>query len=366
MPDTNTTLLYRIALTLVPQIGPVQARLLLQHFSADEIFRTPQRILEKIEGIGQIRARNIARFSGFDTAAAEIAFIEKNNIRPLFITDAAYPRRLLHCYDAPLMLYYRGAADLNAERVIAVIGTRNPTEYGKLQTEKLVEEMPAEGLLVISGLAYGIDAAAHRACVKNQIPTVGILAHGLDQVYPPQHTSLAREMTGLGGLLTEFRSCTAPDRHNFPIRNRIVAGMADAVIVMETGLKGGSIITAELANSYNKDVFALPGKITDTKSAGCNLLIRNNKAALYTDAASFTEAMNWCVKRKKVYQKQLFTELNDNEKTILSLLESTTPVHIDELNNRSGLSSSHVAGAILSLELQGLVTSLPGKMYTVC
>ena len=192
---------------------------------------------------------------------------------------------MLNCYDSPTLLYYKGEADLNGDKIVAIIGTRNHTDYGKQITEQLVEELTEQNVVVVSGLAYGIDAIAHKAAVKNNLPTVGVLAHGLDQVYPPQHTGLAKEMLKAGGgLLTEFRSKSKPDKHNFPTRNRVVAGMSDATIVIETGIKGGSMITAELANNYNKDVFAFPGKVTDTKSAGCNYLIKNNKAILLTDA----------------------------------------------------------------------------------
>ena len=208
------------------------------------------------------------------------------------ITD--YPKRLLNCYDSPTLLYYKGEADLNSEKIIAVIGTRNHTEYGKQVTEKLIRELTEQNVVVVSGLAYGIDAIAHKAAVKNNLKTVGVLAHGLDQVYPSQHTGLAKEMLQAGGgLLTEFRSKTKPDKHNFPTRNRIVAGMSDATIVIETGIKGGSMITAELANNYNKDVFAYPGSVNDGKSAGCNYLIKNNKAVLLTDAQELIELMNW-------------------------------------------------------------------------
>ena len=224
--------------------------------------------------------------------------------------------------------------------------------------------------MIVSGLAYGIDAIAHKAALKNNLRTIGVLAHGLDQVYPSQHTGLAKDMIKAGGgLLTEFRSKTKPDKHNFPIRNRIVAGLGDATIVIETGAKGGSMITAELANNYNKDVFAFPGKVTDAKSAGCNYLIKNNKAVLLTDAQELIELMGWdevsfrLSKPKK--QKELFIELNDDEKVIIGILREKEQVHIDEINLKSGLSSSSVAAAILNLELQNVVLSLPGKVYQI-
>ena len=362
-------LLYRVALTLVPHIGAVQAKILLQQCEPEEIFHAKKSFLEKIEGIGPVRAAAIAAFRDFSEAEEEIRFVEKYGIRPLFITDDAYPKRLLNCYDSPTLLYYKGEADLNAQRSVAIIGTRNHTEYGRQLTEKLVKDLAAHRVSVISGLAYGIDALAHKAALKYQLPTVGVLAHGLDQVYPPDHTGLARDMVkNGGGLLTEFRSRSKPDKHNFPTRNRIVAGMTDATIVIETGVKGGSMITAEMANGYNRDVFALPGRVTDTKSAGCNQLIRTNKAILLNEAEELLLAMGWVDTGKKnnhSRQREIFIELSAEEQVITRLLQEKEQVHIDELNLRSGLSSSAVAAAILNLELRNVIVTLPGKFYSL-
>ena len=233
-------LVYQIALTLIPNIGPVQAKILLQQFDATDVFKAKKRELEKIEGIGTIRAESIKSFTDFSKAEEEIAFIEKYKIKPLFITNMSYPKRLLNCYDSPTLLFYKGEAELNSEKVVAVIGTRSHTEYGKQITEKLIEELTEQNVVVISGLAHGIDAIAHKTAIKNNLLTVGILAHGLDQVYPAQHTGLAKDMLKSGGgLLTEFRSKSKPDKHNFPTRNRIVAGMSDATIVVETAITKG-------------------------------------------------------------------------------------------------------------------------------
>ena len=365
----NSELIYQLALTEVPNIGCVHAKILAHHFgSAEKIFKAKQQILEKIEGIGEIRARSIKAFNEFSKAEDELKFIEKYKIKPLFITDKKYPQRLLNCYDSPTLLFYKGEADLNASKIIAIVGTRNHTEYGKHQTEKLIQELSSQNILVVSGMAFGIDAIAHKASLKNELATVGVLGHGLDQIYPPEHSNLAKDMLKYGGgLLTEFRSNTKPDKHNFPTRNRIVAGMSDATVVIETGEKGGSMITADLANGYNKDVFALPGKVTDLKSAGCNFLIRNNKAMLLTDAEELIEVMGWEEKPKslkeKRSQREIFIELSKDEKAIIDLLNEKETVHIDELNIRSGLSSSSIAVAILNLELQNVIISLPGKIY---
>jgi len=367
----SSELVYQLALTLVPNIGAVQAKLLLQHCEAEEIFHAKKSYLEKIEGIGPIRAASIAAFNDFSKAEEEIKFIGQYKIKPLFLTDKDYPQRLLNCYDSPTLLYYKGPADLNASKIIAIIGTRSHTDYAKQVTEKLVKELAAKNITIVSGLAFGVDAIAHKAALKNNLPTVGVLAHGLDQVYPYEHSSLAKDMIkNDGGLLTEFRSYTSPDKHNFPSRNRIVAGMSDATIVIETGIKGGSMITAELANGYNKDVFAFPGKVTDAKSSGCNHLIKNNKAMLLTDAEELLQVMGWedpstsSGRRSGVRsQKELFIELTKDEKIIIEILNEKETVHIDELNIKSGLSSSAVAAAILSLELQNVMVSLPGKLY---
>jgi DNA processing protein len=361
-------LLYQLALTEVPNIGCVHAKILAQQFgSAENIFKVKQSTLEKIEGIGEIRATSIKAFSDFSKAEEEIKFIEKYRIKPLFLTDKNYPQRLLNCYDSPTLLFYKGDTDLNTSKVVAIIGTRNHTDYGKQVTEKLVKELAAQKVLVVSGMAFGIDATAHKSAYKNNLPTVGVLAHGLDQIYPPEHSNLARDiLKHSGGLLTEFRSNTKPDKHNFPTRNRIVAGMSDATIVIETGIKGGSMITAELANGYNKDVFAIPGKVTDQKSTGCNHLIKSNKAMLLTDAQELIEVMGWEERSQKSEvrsQKELFIELSKDERIVVDILKEKDSVSIDEINLKSGLSSSAVAAAILNMELQGVVSSLPGKLY---
>jgi len=361
----NNDLLYQIALTLVPGIGPIQAKVLIEHFgNAESIFKASVKQLSAVENIGEIKARSIKTFTDFDAAEKEIQFIEKYNIQPLFMTSGNYPKRLLNSYDAPVLLYYRGNADLNASRIISIIGTRKNTEYGKAVTEKLIADLKEFSPLVVSGLAYGIDAIAHKAAIQNDTPTVGVLGHGLQTIYPAQHKSVAKEMLLQGGLLTEFTSNIKPDKHNFPRRNRIVAAIADATIVIETPVRGGSMITAELANSYNRDVFAIPGRITDSKSGGCNYLIQNNKAILLNTAKQLAEELGWQppVLKKKV-QRELFIQLSNEEQMVIDILKEKDSMHIDELYLQSGLSSSAAAAAILNLELQSIVMSLPGKVY---
>jgi len=359
-------LLHRVALTHVPDIGPVQAKTLVEHFgSAANVFAAKKKELASIERMSEAKARNIKAFDDFDAAEAEILFCHKEEIEILFLTDERYPRRLLHCYDAPTLLYYRGNANLNHNRIISIIGTRTNTGYGKQVTEQIVADLGTTNATIVSGLAFGIDAAAHKAALQQQLPTIAVLAHGLHTIYPSQHTGIAKQLTQHGALLTEFGSTIKADKHNFPRRNRIVAGIADATIVIETGTSGGSMITAELAYTYNRDVYAVPGRINDSKSSGCLQLIQQNKAAVFTSVPQMLQDMGWetATKKKATAQQQLFVELNNDEQKIVGMLQQKDTLHIDELYQHSGLSNSAVAAAILNLELNNLLIALPGKAY---
>jgi DNA processing protein len=350
----------------LPNICDIHAKALINIYgNAQNIFKAKKKDLENIEGIGTVRANSIKYFTDFSSSEAEIKFIEKYKITPLFITDENYPKRLLNCFDSPPILYYRGNANLNTSKIVSIVGTRKNTDYGKTFTENLVEGLQEQNILIISGLAFGIDTIAHKSSLKNNLQTVGVLAHGLDRIYPTQNKTLAKEMIEQGGLLTDFMSNTLPDKQNFPKRNRIVAGMCDALVVIESSKKGGSLITAELANGYNKDVFAVPGKTTDKNSEGCNYIIKQNKALLITSADDLIELMNWVPKEKNQQkkQRQLFIELTADEKIIIDILQQQDGVQIDELYFKSGLSSSAVASALLMLEMQNVVISLPGKVY---
>ena len=361
----QSDLLYQIALTLVPNIGDVRAKALIETFGdAASIFKTPKKHLEAIDGIGTIAANSIKDFTDFKVCEDEINFIEKNKITPLFISDKQYPQRLLNCYDSPTLLYYKGNAYLNTTKIVSVVGTRNNSDYGKTVCENLMQDLSDHNVLVISGLAFGIDSIAHKAALKNKLKTVGVVAHGLDKIYPAQNKSLAKEMLSQGGLLTDFMSGTNPDRQNFPRRNRIVAGICDALVVVESSKKGGSLITAELANNYNKDVFAIPGRVNDLRSEGCNYLIKNNKSLLITSADDLLHIMNWKDEPKKIKkQRELFIELTPDEKIITDILAQQESIQIDQLYFKSGLSSSAVANALLMLEMQGVVSMLPGKVF---
>lgn len=355
-------LLYQIALTQISQVGPVHARLLIDAFSSiKEIFNAPLKNLEKIEGIGSVRAGNIRRYKDFNRCEKEVEFIAKHGIQPLFITDKDYPSRLFHCTDAPILVYYRGKS-LPQNKILSVVGTRNPSAYGKAQCENIIKQLP-EDVLIVSGLATGIDTAAHLYALESEKTTLGVMAHGHDRIYPFENKKLSHRMLEQGGLLTEFISETQPDRENFPMRNRIVAGIADAVLVIETGEKGGSMITTELANGYNREVFALPGRTTDLKSAGCNRLIKSNKAQLVCNAADILRAMNWTEKKlpKKPIQKELLFSLTPEEENIRKILLNGEK-HI-EVIRVEGLTAGKIAALLLTLELKGLVESAPGKKY---
>jgi DNA processing protein len=362
-------LIYQLALTQVPHIGDVHARILLQHYGhASAVFGAKTSELERIEGIGSVRARAIRAFNDFKKLEEEADFIRRYDIGTYFLTEPGYPRRLLHCYDPPVLLFGKGALQLNESKMIAVVGTRNASEYGRRWTEQLVADLVPFNVTIISGLAFGIDAVAHRAALQHGLPTIGVVGHGLAKIYPYEHTALARDMVrGGGGVLSEFFSDVKPDKHNFPLRNRIVAGLADCVIVVETASKGGSMITARLADSYNRDVFAVPGRVSDRNSGGCHELIRSQKAQLLTSAGDLVEVMGWGdQKAPRAAQKELFPDLAPEEEPLVRLLQEGTALHIDELNLRSGLRTSEVAVLLLGLELKGLVQSLPGKRYQLC
>jgi DNA processing protein len=364
--NVHEDLLFQISLLHVPNIGAVHAKMLIDHFgTARNIFHAPVKQLESIEGIGHGRARNIRKFHEFGKAEKEIRFLEKFKIKPFFITEPQYPQRLLNCYDPPTMIFFKGIAELNSARILSIVGTRKNSEYGKATTERLVRELAKFQPIIISGLAFGIDTIAHKSAIRNQVSTVAVLAHGLHTIYPFENASLAREIVSSGGLLSEFPSGTDPDKHNFPSRNRIVAGLSDAVIVIETGQKGGSMITAELGDSYHRDVFAVPGRSTDPKSEGCNFLIRNNKAVLLNDGMELAESLGWIHNetQKPSKQTELFVTLSEEEKRVFEIIDESGGIHVDQLMSKSTFSASRFASIILNLEIHNLIIALPGKVY---
>lgn len=363
MPEN---LKYKIALTLIPNIGDILAKRLVAYCgSVQAVFEEKKSSLEKIPGIGSMHSNSVINHSIFDRTEEEMLFIEKNNIQPLFYLDSNYPKRLTYCEDSPVMLYYKGNVNLNAEKIISIVGTRDATEYGKKVCEKLIADLAAHQVLIVSGLAYGIDICAHKAALDNNLPTVCTLAHGLDRIYPALHKLTAQKMLENGGWLTDFISKTIPDRENFPRRNRIVAGISDATIVIESKKNGGSLITADIANSYNRDVFAFPGRIDDVCSEGCNNIIKQNKAALIQSAIDLVYILGWEQTKnvKAPQQKQLFIELSKDEEMLVNVLKEKDTVTIDDLCFASKLPMSKVSALLLTLEFSGIVKSFPGKAY---
>ena len=367
--DNDEELYYYLALNFVNGIGGKIGKALLRYFgSAATIFKAPLKQLLRIEGITEIKAKNFKDSEVFKKAEKELDFIQKHDIEVLLYTHQNYPERLTKCADAPLTLYYKGNARLDMKKVVAIVGTRKSTDYGLKLTEELISGLQTqEDILIVSGLAFGIDAIAHKKAVKLNMPTVGVLGHGLDMIYPAMNKSLANDMLQNGGLLSEFTSGTGPDRTNFPMRNRIVAGISDVTIVVESDIAGGALITALMANGYNREVAAYPGRVTDAKSSGCNELIRTNIAAMITQPEDLLQLMNWGTGSKpKSIQKQLFLNLTANEQKIIDMLQAKASLHADELMHGTGLANSQLAATLLQLEMQDIVKTLPGKYYRLC
>ncbi|MGB0402456.1 MAG: DNA-processing protein DprA [Salibacteraceae bacterium] len=354
---------YEIALSLVSGIGPIKAKNLIRYCgSAEAVFTEKKSHLLKIPEVGEFVVKAIAEQKVFERVEKELTFIDKEKIDVLYYQDAKFPKRLLHCPDHPLILYKKGNMNLDEECVVSIVGTRNASSYGKRVTEELVEYLKARNVLIVSGLAYGIDVTAHKKALDTGIQTVGVVAHGLDQIYPKTHSTIANQMKENGGLLTEFISGGFPDRENFPKRNRIVAGLCDATVVIESKKKGGSLITGMLAADYNRDVHCVPGRVGDINSEGCNSLIQRNLGAIYTGPEEFIKSMGWSVKSKNkpVQQMNLLLDLNQNEEQLITAVQEQPKIRKDELSFVLGMSTSELSIVLLNLELKGLVKSLPG------
>ncbi|PDH46082.1 MAG: DNA-protecting protein DprA [Bacteroidetes bacterium MED-G21] len=366
----NTDKFYQIALTLVSNVGDVAAKKLLAYCgSAENIFKESRKSLMSIPGIGAVIANSILSQKSFATAELEMHFIEKNNVTPLFFSDEAYPFRLKQCADAPMMLFKKGAEAccLNATKILSVVGTRSASEYGKAMTDTIVEGLShLDDLLVVSGLAYGIDVAAHKASLKYDIPTLGVLAHGIDRLYPSMHTQLSRQMQETGALLTECRGGIKPERENFPKRNRIISGISDATLVVEARQKGGALITADIANSYNRDVFAVPGRVGDQNSEGCNQLIRRNQAALVQSARDICYLMGWDAEtnKKEVKPIEQRLDLNEYEANVLGVLNENGKATADQVATHLKLPISEIMYLLFQLEIKGLIKALAGNQYS--
>lgn len=363
---SESALIYKIGLTQIPLVGSVLARNLVSYCgSVEAVFSEKKKHLLAIPGIGPGIADAIVNKHFWNVVEMELAYIEKQGVQVLFYLDDDYPYRLQRIKDAPTLLYARGNMDCNAQRTLGIVGTRKPTHYGKIQCERLIDSLKDLDVQVVSGLAYGIDATAHKKALEVSLPTIGVLGSGFSRVYPAAHKRLSEDMTLQGGLLTEFSHDTLPDREHFPMRNRIIAGLSDALVVVESDTRGGSMITAELANGYHKDVFAIPGRIGDQWSRGCNNLIKSNKAHLLDSGQTLAEYMQWTAEEPMAVQRSLFADLNDDEQKVCSILQDNSPVSIDKFYNSFNLSASEMASLLLGLEFKGIIKSLPGKLYMI-
>ena len=365
---------YQIALTLIPNVGDITAKKLIAYCgSAEDVFKQKKPHLLKIPGIGELVANSVLNNSfvtdSLKRAEKEIDFIQKRNIQALFYTDVLYPQRLRHCEDSPILLYFKGKTDLNNAKILGIVGTRKATTYGKQICEQFINDLTALDVLIVSGLAYGIDIAAQKHALEKGLHTVGVVAHGLDRIYPAEHKKYAEIMYEQGGVITEFMSETNPDRENFPKRNRIIAGMCDAILIVEAKETGGALITAECANSYNRDVFAIPGRLNDEHSAGCNKYIRQNKAALVQSANDIIEMMNWDIISKENANKNnqipLFVDLTEEETKIVNLIKEKGSSSIDFISIEADLPMSKTSSLLLQLEFKGVIKAMPGKMYNL-
>lgn len=357
----------RIALKMTPGLGDITVRKLVEHYgSAGSVFEQKPAELKLLKGISSKAVAAILSKGYFPSAEKQFQHQRKLGAEFLYFTDREYPARLAHCPDGPSMLFYKGTTGLNGRRTLGIVGTRKATETGKNITDRIVKDLTKYGVTIISGLAYGIDTQAHRSAVKTQLPTIAVLGHGLDTIYPGQNAALAKKMTENGGLVTEFFSNTIPDRENFPKRNRIIAGLCDAVLVVEAAKRGGALITAEIANSYNRDVFAVPGRWGDEYSEGCNKLIKINKAALIQSAEDIVYVMGWesSISTERA-QANLFGELSENEQAVYSTILKHGATGIDFIAHLTKIKTSELTALLLKMEFDGIIRVLPGKLFAL-
>lgn len=362
---------YRIAFASLRGMGYDLAQKILGVLPSEkDFFDIPEKELQNLLQSKVKMTERAYRLEHLEKARKEVDFVTRNNIGITYFTDNDYPSRLAHAQDAPILLYSKGDCNLNATHIVSIVGTRHATAYGKAFCSKFVEELKAlvDDVVIVSGLAYGIDIYAHRAALANAIPTIGVLAHGLNTIYPATHRKDAVDMIHSGGaLLTDYMSCDKIHPGNFVARNRIVAGLADCTVVVESAEKGGSLITAGIAASYNRDVFALPGRANDTYSTGCNKLIRNNAASLVTSARDLVSAMRWETRKETqdVRQMEIFPDITPEEKPIIDYLREHNETHINVLCNALGIPMSQLMSTLIDLEFKSLITSLPGAKYTL-
>jgi len=359
-------LLYVLALQRVKGIGDINAKKLIAHCgSAKNVLKEKRHSLEKINGVGSFTIQYLFDAENLIAAEKELNYLQKNNIEALYFADNNYPEKLKHCIDAPILLFKEGNFNLKNQPIISIVGTRNITSYGRDFCEKLISDIKEFNPIIVSGFAYGVDICAHKAAMKNDLTTVGVLAHGFEEIYPKTHKKYVSEIHKNGGFLTDFWHNDELIRENFLKRNRIVAGVSEATIIIESADKGGSLVTADIANSYNRDVMAVPGRSTDNFSRGCNDLIKRNKAAILTSANDLIEMLNWDLgdHKKQAIQKQLFVELNETEQIIYDFLIENGKELLDIIAINCNLPIYKTTTILFNLEMKGVVKPLPGKLF---
>ncbi len=365
--QSEIPLKHKIALGLIPGVGDINARKLVSHLgSVEAVFEESCRNLVKIPGIGASLARSISDRSYLEVAEREADYVTRNNIRTYFYLDADYPFRLRQCDDSPVVFFFRGNCNLDESKILGVVGTRNSTPRGRELCDRIIGGLAAAhpGMVIVSGLAYGIDIASHKAALSFNLATIGVLGHGFRTIYPSIHKPVAEAMLKKGGLVSDFVSGELPERNNFIKRNRIIAGLSDAILVVESGVKGGALITADIAASYNRDVFAVPGRPEDQWSAGCNSLIKTNKAALVESAADIEYLLGWKTEKSKVpVQRSLFSELDENEQMIYELISREGESGIDHICRTLDIPVFRLSPVLLQMEFRGLIKCCPGNIY---
>jgi len=368
MPE-EISLKHKIALGLIPRIGDISARKLVSHFgSVEAVFHEPYRNLVKIPGIGSGLAKYISNRTYLEIAEKEADYVTRNRIKTFFYLDSDYPFRLRQCDDSPVVFFFKGTCDLNSPKILSVVGTRSATPRGRELCDKIIGGLAAghPDLIIVSGLAYGIDIASHKAALSNNLQTIGVLGHGFKTIYPSIHRSTAEAMVSNGGLLSDFLSDALPERNNFIKRNRIIAGLADATLIVESGIKGGALITADIANSYNRDVLAVPGRPEDQWSAGCNSLIKSNKAALAENSVDIEYLLDWkSEKSKPAVQRTLFSELDETEKSVFEYLSAESELTIDTICRSLNIPVYKLSAILLQMEFKGLIKCYPGNLYRI-
>lgn len=365
---SQNELRYTLALQRVPNLGDASAKKLLHYVgSAEGIFKEKKSNLLQIEGIGAFKLKNLSEAIVMDEVEEELHFIAQNKIEYSYFKDLHYPERLKHCIDGPILFFQKGTIDLKNRHIISIVGTRKVTTYGRAFCEKLVEDLAPLHPVIVSGFAYGVDIIAHKTAIQHGLQTIACMAHGFTEVYPKTHKKYVSSIEKNGGFISEFWSNDSFDRTNFLKRNRIIAGMSEATIVIESAEKGGSLVTADIANSYSREVFAVPGRTTDSQSAGCNQLIKTQQAHLLESAADVVYMLGWKLdkQKQKAQQTQLFVELTKEEKVIWNYLKEKDKELMDVIAIDCKISTNKLASVLLAMELKGVIRPLPGKLFQV-